>query len=728
MPMHVQGTSDWVRGVCIALLALVLASPAFAQRGRLAERLTPQVMAVVYPDGADRLGPEEGEPPAIAVYKGDKIVAYVFSTLDIIRAPGYSTTPFDVIAGIDLTGHITGAKVVFHNEPFIVHDPIRQRLLDTFLAKEAGRPLTGATNLLPPDYVAGASVSARAMRAGVLATARLVLRPRIARGTATVATLDVDSFKMKSFPELIAEGAVTRRRVTSGDVAAALSARNASDAKLDWPLGRNEDVYIEFMTALVTPPAIGGNLLGMIKLEDYKSTLPTGAQAIFIASNGPYDFFGRAYVQASQGNRFDRIHVVQDGKTFRFVQADYTYAVPPQGQQLAGLFKLPANAGFDPLKPWRLEVLVNTESGPPISVPFGLDYKVPDSFVTGAGTAAATLADAASAAAKAPEPAELVPQVQPELDLALEEELGSSVPAWIEAWSDAKLNIAILAVLLTVLTLIFVFQDALARNRRAHLLVRRGFLLVVLVWLGWTASVQLSIVNVMNYAMAPFNRFDLGFYLAEPLMVIIAAYTLISVVLIGRGVFCGWLCPFGALQELLGQLAKALRVPQWNPSVAIEQRLWMGKYIAAAVVLILVISEIDPAGATLEVEPFKTAITAKFARGWPYVVYAGALLAIGLFSERAYCRFLCPLGGVLALLDRLHILNRLKRRPECGSPCRLCERSCPVRAIVPTGKIVTAECFQCLDCQVEYFDDKRCPPLVKAVKLRNEAKPVTVSR
>jgi polyferredoxin len=94
-----------------------------------------------------------------------------------------------------------------------------------------------------------------------------------------------------------------------------------------------------------------------------------------------------------------------------------------------------------------------------------------------------------------------------------------------------------------------------------------------------------------------------------------------------------------------------------------------------------------------------------------------------MFSERAYCRFLCPLGGVLALLDRLHLINLLKRRPECGSPCRLCERACPVRAIQPTGKIVTAECFQCLDCQVEYYDDKRCPPLVQAAKLRVNVKP-----
>src|SRR5437016_13763625 len=131
---------ELVRGVCIALMALVVASPALAEKGKLRERLTPEVMAVVYPAGAERLGPEEGSPPAIAVYQGDKAVAYVFSTLDIVAAPGYSSTPFDVIAGVDPDGRITGAQVVFHNENYIVHDIGRQRLLDSFLAHEAGRP------------------------------------------------------------------------------------------------------------------------------------------------------------------------------------------------------------------------------------------------------------------------------------------------------------------------------------------------------------------------------------------------------------------------------------------------------------------------------------------------------------------------------------------------------------------------------------------------------------
>ena len=723
--MHFQGSSEWVRGVCIVLIALVFASPALAEKGRLRERLTAEVMAVVYAN-AERLGMEEGSPPAIAVYKGDKVVAYVFSTVDIIDSRGYSGTRFDVIGGVDLSGRITGAKVVFHTEPIIVEDPGRQRELDAFLAREAGRSLTGGSNAPPPDYVAGATISSRAMHAAVLAAARMVLRARLARpaasasagaapaaGTAATAqaaaTVDLDTYSVRSLDDLIAQGAVARRRVTSGEVAAALAKAGAPGAKLDWPLGKDDDLYIEFLTALVTPTAIGGNLLGVVGLEEYKSQLPDGAQAVIVASRGPYDFFGSKYILSSEGNRFDRLRVIQAGKAFRFVQSDYTYAAPMPGYQFAGLFALPAKSGFDPRKPWRLEILVNGAGPSPATVAFGADYKLPDSLPTAPAPAAESNLPQASALAG------------PELDLDLD--LPPPVPAWVEAWNEAQANVAILAVLLFVLTLIFVFQAQLARYRVAHRIVRTGFLLVVLIWLGWTAGVQLSLVNVINYVKAPFSGLDIGFYLAEPLMAIIAGYTLVSVVLIGRGVFCGWLCPFGALQELLGQLSRALGVPQWNPPPALEKRLWMGKYIAAAAVLALVLSGIDASEASTELEPFKTAITSKFMRAWPFVVYAGALLAIGLFSERAFCRFLCPLGGVLAALDRLHLLNLLKRRPECGSPCHLCERACPVRAIEPTGKIVTSECFQCLDCQVEYYDETRCPPLVQAKRLRGGAKP-----
>jgi NosR/NirI family transcriptional regulator, nitrous oxide reductase regulator len=386
-----QPPFQWVCSVCIALMALVFSSPALAEKGKLRERLTPEVMAVVYP-GAERLGPEEGSPPAIAVYKDDKIAAYVFSTLDIIAAPGYASTPFDVIAGVDLEGRITGAKVVFHNETYVVHDPQRQRLLDTFLAREAGRPLRGGTNLLPPDFVAGATISTRAMRAAVSITAGLVLRAHRARPPATVATpggaapapapaVDAESFSRKSWEALIAAGAVARRRVTSGEVAAAFAAAGAPDAKLEVPLGRPDDLYIEIATALFTLPAIGGNLTGMLNFEDYRNKLPDGANAIFVASRGRYSFLGYKFAQDA-GHRFDRLRVVQDGKTFGFVQDDYQWTNPfaqgIRGMEDAALFALRADSGFDATKPWRLELLVNSASDPPLTVSFGLDYQVPD--------------------------------------------------------------------------------------------------------------------------------------------------------------------------------------------------------------------------------------------------------------------------------------------------------------------------------------------------------------
>jgi NosR/NirI family transcriptional regulator, nitrous oxide reductase regulator len=288
---------------------------------------------------------------------------------------------------------------------------------------------------------------------------------------------------------------------------------------------------------------------------------------------------------------------------------------------------------------------------------------------------------------------------------------------WAEAWRDARGNIAILAGALIVLTLIFVFQDRLARSRLTHRLVRMSFLAFVLVWLGWIAGAQLSILHVTTWLRALVSGADAGAYLMEPLIGIIALYTLVSLILIGRGVFCGWLCPFGAVQELLAQAARAVGVPQWQPSSRVAWQLRFCKYVAAALLIGLAVLSVRATNTVAEIEPFKTAITAKFARAWPYVAYAAGILAIGLFTERAFCRFFCPLGGVLAALDRFHLLDRLRRRAECGSPCHLCEVACPVGAIENSGRIVTAECFQCLDCQVVYFDDHRCPPLVAARRL-----------
>src|ERR1043165_5470252 len=127
-------------------------------------------------------------------------------------------------------------------------------------------------------------------------------------------------------------------------------------------------------------------------------------------------------------------------------------------------------------------------------------------------------------------------------------------------------------------------------------------------WLGWIAGAQLSIINLMHYVTAPRS----GAHLLEPLIVIIATYTLVSLILIGRGVFCGWLCPFGALQELLAQVSRFIGLPQWNPPESVQKYLWLGKYVSAGLVLGLAAFSIDTGSRLSEVEPFDTAVTSHF--------------------------------------------------------------------------------------------------------------------
>ena len=122
-----------------------------------------------------------------------------------------------------------------------------------------------------------------------------------------------------------------------------------------------------------------------------------------------------------------------------------------------------------------------------------------------------------------------------------------------------------------------------------------------------------------------------------------------------------------------------------------------------------------------EVEPFKTAIILKFVRDWPFVVFAVALLVAGLFVERFYCRYLCPLGAALAIPARIRMFDWLRRYKECGSPCQTCANECPVQAIHPTGEINPNECVNCLHCQVLYQSEEKCPVVIRQVKRRAKA-------
>ena len=287
------------------------------------------------------------------------------------------------------------------------------------------------------------------------------------------------------------------------------------------------------------------------------------------------------------------------------------------------------------------------------------------------------------------------------------------VPLWQRIWRSKVVSIGVLAAMLGALTLIFFFQDLLVRRETLFDRIRLAFLAVTLLWLGWTVQAQLSVVNVLTFTNSLRTGFQWSFFLNDPLVFILWCSVAAALLFWGRGPFCGWLCPFGALQELTNRAAKALKVPQIKLAWSVHERLWPAKYIIFLVLFGVSLGSLAFAEVLAEVEPFKTAIVLRFVRQWWFVAFAVGLLVVGLFIERFFCRYLCPLGAALAIPGRMRMFDWLKRYRECGNPCMRCFNECPVEAIHPEGHINPNECISCLHCQVLYHHDRKCPVQVQ---------------
>jgi ferredoxin len=183
-------------------------------------------------------------------------------------------------------------------------------------------------------------------------------------------------------------------------------------------------------------------------------------------------------------------------------------------------------------------------------------------------------------------------------------------------------------------------------------------------------------------------------------IVLLGAIVVLGVVL--SRFFCGWFCAFGALQGAFGWLGRKIFRRRLEVPRKLDAVLRWAKYpILAAIVYFtwragdLVIRPYDPLAAYGHLSAGLAAVWAEFGVGLVILV---AVLVLSMLYERVFCKYICPLGAVNAILSRIPLF-RIKRDESTCISCSKCDRVCPMNVDVSIARSVDSpECIACMEC------------------------------
>jgi NosR/NirI family nitrous oxide reductase transcriptional regulator len=694
-----------IRSLLALLVGLVLAvaRPACAQgyEAPLPPRLStdPDLCAhapckEVMP-GADSFSTRKGKPAYVEAYaaKGPQkqLVGYVLLSTDVVDIPAYSGKPIVTLIGMDTKGVITGVRILKHSEPILLLGIPESKLLGfigQYVGKSAGdkievggaRTQAGSTRV---DAISGATVTVIAENQVIMRSAYEVARqvgivkaePKPpARFTAVAEKL--------SWAALVQEGSVERLTVKPEQV---------GEPDTGQP-------YIDMHFGYLNAPNVGRNVLGEDAYRRLMADLKADEHAIFIVAQGTGSFKGSGFVR---GGIFDRIQVVQGRDTFTFRDLDYVnlYGIDAAGAppyRESGIF-IVRGGGFSGAYPWELLFLaskVDQQTGARTFARFEREYWLPARYLEGGR-----------------------PAVQRPL------------PAWAAVWQAKQLEIAAMVVFLAIVAAVYASRDTLVRkstrkDKRWVSVPRYIIWATSVAFIGFFALAVPSITHVLTWLHSVVFEWRWELFLSDPLIFIFWWFIIVTVFIWGRGLFCGWLCPYGSLAEIAHKVAGAvgLRRYQFQLPIRWHNKLKWAKYAIFVLLVAISFLSIETAEKMAEVEPFKSTflVGGFWNRAWPFVLYWVALFGVSLFIERPFCKYLCPLGAGLAIPTTFRAVP-LKRKAECGNPCHACAKGCSALAIDKRGRIDQRECLLCLECQILYYDDHTCPPLTAERRKRTKA-------
>ena len=620
-------------------------------------------------------------------------VAYAFESIDLAPIPGFEGTPFNLLVSIDRKGGFMGVELLRQHEPVFLSG-LGEGPLKDFLHQYEGKSLkqeitvsslygntrSGAgANRVVLDGVSKATASVRIVNQTVLTSALAVARARLGFAAPArngpVAEARQDVYEKHSFAELLAAGAIARLHLSNADVEKRFAGTDGAGVDAE-ALARPDDNFVDLYVAYLNAPSTGRAILGDAGHADLLRRLEPGQHAYWVATVGRDAFIDETF---TRGTVPARLAFIQAGGPIELRDLDLAPRAPVGAPPLnaALVLRVPPMSGLDPASPVRFELTITRAKGSMLPIltrrDVGLDYQAPAGYFH-----------------RPPAP----------------------LPEWLIAWKDRAPELAVIGLALALLTVVLARPRWISVSARRLQTFRLGFLAFTLAYLGWYAQGQLSIVQITGAVKSLVAGQGLASFLYDPVSLLLIAFTLVSFLVWGRGTFCGWLCPFGALQEFAALLGRALRLPARHLPAPLATALDRGRYLILTGLIAAAAFAPGWAEKGVEVEPFKTAITVGFDRSAPFVAYALILLVLGGLYYKFFCRYLCPLGAAMALGGKLRLLDWLPRRSECGQPCQTCRHRCAYDAIEKSGAIRYERCFQCLDCVGIYHDVNRCAPIM----------------
>jgi len=635
---------------------------------------------------ASHTNQEDKDLSITPVYQLGKLAGYAFQTAEIFPVRGYGGKPIDIMIGLTPQGLYSGFVVIDHYEPIFIKDDGPQKLNkymaqlikvsasnNIYISGGNKKELNGGVKSTYIDGITSATVTTNAINKTITKAARAVARAKQLAGYAPLSRSipKIGKFEILTLKQLVETGLIKHWPIYKQQI---------DSAKMDKQMGYpsqpvsvdNAIPLTEIYLAYFSHPIVAKNILSESAYQTWINQYIKEEQYLLILAKGKWQ---RKLLSSRLSLKQRNTEIIR--KPFEYNNPDKDIAERHGKWDEVSLLRIPTVANFNPLD--RIKLTFNATK----QIKLVDIHQLPTEYFT---TDNSQVID----------------------DIAL----------WKQLWEQRKEEIALLLLGLILLLILFLNQHFFVLNPDNFHKIRIGYLLFTITFIGYYAQGQLSIVNILTFQHLMMEGASLAPFLLDPMISILWCFVLVSLVFFGRGIFCGWLCPFGALQELTGLFAAKLKIKKWKVSAKWHNHLQKIKYFLLVILIGGSFVSLTFGTTLSELEPFKTSITLYFIREWQYVIYAVILLLMAMKIHKFYCRYLCPLGAFFALLGAFPVFNWLTRRAECGTPCQKCSVNCEIDAISKQGVIDMRECIQCLECVVINSSPTLCATEIVAIRKR----------